>query len=100
MTEQSIHRRLHEMRDHLTPPPGCTCPEITDGKLVIMMSRGRVTSSPRWTCATSRPAAQLPDGMVVAEATDTDDASPGTLRIPGLLVVSRAAMETKDRRPR
>jgi hypothetical protein len=32
MTEQAIYRRPRETRDRLTPPPGFTYPEITDGE--------------------------------------------------------------------
>jgi Uma2 family endonuclease len=95
MTEQAIYRRLREMRDRFTPPPGFTYPEITGGTFVMTISprpRHQLTAVD----VRDQLTAQLPDGMVVAEATDTDDASLGTLRIPDLLVVSRAAMETDD----
>jgi Uma2 family endonuclease len=95
MTEQAIYRHLRELREHFTPPPGFTYPEISDGTFIMMMSprpRHQLTAVD----VRDQLAAQLPDGMVVAEATDTDDESLGTLRIPDVLVVPRAAMETDD----
>jgi Uma2 family endonuclease len=95
MTEQAIYRHLRELRDHLAPLPGFMCPEISDAKLVMMMSprpRHQLTAVD----VRDQLSAQLPDGIIVAEATDTDDESLGKLRIPDLLVVPRSAMETDD----
>ncbi|MEU1178954.1 Uma2 family endonuclease [Streptomyces sp. NPDC005820] len=95
MSEQTIYQHLRELREQLTPPPGFTYPEISDGTFVMMMSprpRHQLTA----VYLRDRLSAQLPDGVVAAEATDTDDASLGTLRIPDVLVVPAAAMETDD----
>ncbi|WP_329254130.1 Uma2 family endonuclease [Streptomyces sp. NBC_01478] len=95
MTEQAIYRHLRGLRDHFTPPPGFTYPEISDGTFVMMMSprpRHQLTAVD----VRDQLAGQLPPGIIAAEATDTDDASLGTLRIPDLLVVPRSAMETDD----
>ncbi|MFK4118241.1 Uma2 family endonuclease [Streptomyces longwoodensis] len=95
MTERTIYRHLRELRSHFTPPPGFTHPEISDGTLVMTMSprpRHQLTAVD----IRDQLTAQLPGGLIVAEATDTDDESLGTLRIPDVLVVPRAAMETDD----
>ncbi|MGW0706694.1 Uma2 family endonuclease [Streptomyces sp. NPDC002643] len=95
MTKRAIYRHLRELREEFTPPPGFTYPEITAETLVMMMSprpRHQLTAVD----LRDRLAPQLPEGMVVAEATDTDDESLGTLRVPDLLVVPRSAMDTDD----
>ncbi len=95
MTEQAIYQHLRELREHFTPPSGFTYPEISDGTFVMMMSprpRHQLTAVD----VRDQLAGQLPPGIIAAEATDTDDASLGTLRIPDLLVVPRSAMETDD----
>ena len=95
MTEQTLYQHLREMREHLTPPTGFTYPEISEGRFLMMVSprpRHQLTAVD----IRDQLSAQVPDGIIVAEATDTDDASLGTLRIPDLLVVPRAAMETDD----
>ncbi|MGF0174627.1 hypothetical protein ACQF36_30265 [Streptomyces sp. Marseille-Q5077] len=74
MTELAIYRHLRELRQHFTPPPGFTYPEITDGTFVMMMSprpRHQVTASD----VRDQLVLQLPEGIGVFEATDTDDAS-------------------------
>ncbi|MBK6015675.1 Uma2 family endonuclease [Streptomyces sp. MBT53] len=95
MTQQTIYQHLRELRDHFTPPPGFTYPEISDGTFVMMMSprpRHQLTAVD----VRDQLAGQLPPGIIAVEATDTGDASHGTLRIPDLLVVPRSAMETDD----
>ncbi|MDV9173554.1 Uma2 family endonuclease [Streptomyces sp. W16] len=95
MTEQAIYRHLRELREHLAPLPGFMYAEISDAKLVMMMSprpRHQLTA----VVVRDQLSTQLPDGVIVAEATDTDDESLGKLRIPDLLVVPRSAMETDD----
>lgn len=95
MTEQAGYRRLRELRDHFTPPPGFTYPEISDGTLVMMMSprpRHRVTASDVRDQLPQLP--QLPQGLGAFEA--TDDNALGKLRIPDLIVTHRDAMLTDD----
>ncbi|MGP4043252.1 Uma2 family endonuclease [Streptomyces sp. 2A115] len=95
MSQKTIYRHLRELRDQLATPPGFTWPEISEGRLVMMMSprpRHQLTAVD----VRDQLAAQLPKGIVAAEATDTDDESLGTLRIPDILVVPRTAMETDD----
>ncbi|KUO21276.1 Uma2 family endonuclease [Streptomyces dysideae] len=95
MTEQAIYRHLREMRDHFTPPPGFTYPEISEGTLVIMMSprpRHQVTAKD----ITRQLDPQLPEGIFTFEATDTDDGSLGKLRIPDIVVTAREAMLTDE----
>ncbi|QNP72216.1 Uma2 family endonuclease [Streptomyces roseirectus] len=93
MTQQTLYRRLRAMRDHFTPPPGFAWPEISDGKIVMMLS-----PRPRHQLTAMRVRrqldAQLSEGLAVFEATDTDDESLGTLRIPDLHVCTDEAMET------
>ncbi|MEU1478396.1 hypothetical protein [Streptomyces sp. NPDC005760] len=38
MTEQAVCQHLRELREHFTPPPGLTYPEISDGTFVMTMS--------------------------------------------------------------
>ncbi|MFC9844077.1 Uma2 family endonuclease [Streptomyces sp. NPDC060223] len=93
MTQQTIYRHLRELRDHFTPPPGFTYPEISEGTFVIMMSprpRHQVTAKD----VARQLDPQLPEGVLTYEATDTDDASLGKLRIPDLIVTAREAMLT------
>ncbi|WP_399089891.1 Uma2 family endonuclease [Streptomyces sp. BBFR2] len=92
-TKQTIYRQLRDLRDHFTPPPGFTWPEISDGKLLMMMSprpRHQLTAKH----LTRQLDPQLPDGMLVFEATDIDDAAMGKLRIPDLIVCPSTAMDT------
>lgn len=95
MTEQAIYRHLRELREHFTPPPGFTYPEISDGTLVMTMSprpRHQVTASD----VRDQLVSQLPKGMGAFEATDTDDDSLGKLRVPDIIVTAREAMLTGD----
>ncbi|MFJ2264601.1 Uma2 family endonuclease [Streptomyces sp. NPDC087844] len=95
MTQQTLYRRLRDMRDHFTPPPGLAWPEISDGKIVMMMSprpRHQLTA----TRVRDRLSRQLPDDLGVFEATDTDDEGLGKLRVPDLHVCPYDAMETDD----
>ncbi|WP_230396172.1 Uma2 family endonuclease [Streptomyces blattellae] len=95
MTQQTLYRRLRDMRDDFTPPPGLTWPEISDGQLLMMMSprpRHQLTA----TRVRDRLSPQLPDQLGVFEATDTDDESLGKLRVPDLHVCAYEAMETDE----
>lgn len=95
MTEQAIYRHLRGLREHFTPPPGFAYPEISDGAFVMMMSprpRHRVTASD----VRDQLVPQLPEGIGAFEATDTDDASLGKLRVPDIIVTAREAMLTDD----
>ncbi|MFG2223934.1 Uma2 family endonuclease [Streptomyces sp. NPDC048644] len=92
-TEQIVYRQLRELRDHFTPPPGFTWSEISDGKLLMMMSprpRHQLTAKR----VTRQLDPQLPDDVFAFGATDTDDAGLGKLRIPDILVCPSAAMDT------
>ncbi|WP_411126064.1 hypothetical protein [Streptomyces sp. x-19] len=76
MTEQTVYRHLRALRDHLTPPPGLTWPEISGGTLVMTMRprpRHQLTASE----VRDLIKPQLPAGMGAYEATDTDDDSLG-----------------------
>ncbi|MFI0510367.1 Uma2 family endonuclease [Streptomyces canus] len=93
MTEQAIYQHLRELREHFTPPPGFTYPEISDGTFVMMMSprpRHQVTAKD----VARQLDPQLPDGTMTFEATDTDDGALGKLRVPDLIVTAREAMLT------
>ncbi|WP_416985618.1 Uma2 family endonuclease [Streptomyces sp. T028] len=93
MTEQTLYQHLREMREHLTPPPGFTYPEISEGTFVMMMSprpRHQVTAKD----ITRQLDPQLPEGLFTFEATDTDDEGLGKLRIPDIIVTTREAMLT------
>ncbi|MFC7816178.1 Uma2 family endonuclease [Streptomyces sp. NPDC057367] len=95
MTQQTLYRRLRDMRDQLTPPPGLAWPEISDGEVVMTLSprpRHQLTA----TRVRDRITPQLPDGWGVFGATDTDDELLGKLRVPDLHVCSYDAMETDD----
>ncbi|GAQ57670.1 hypothetical protein [Streptomyces acidiscabies] len=76
MTQQTPYRRLRALRDRFAPPPGLTWPEISDGKLVMMLRPG--------------PRHQL------TAMTDMDDEALGVLHVPDLHVCRDAAMETDD----
>lgn len=95
MTQRTLYRRLRDMRDHFEPPPGLAWPEISDGKIIMMMS-----PRPRHQLTAMRVrdqlTAQLPGGLGVFEATDTDDEVLGKLRVPDLHVCPYDAMETDD----
>jgi Uma2 family endonuclease len=93
MSEQTVYRHLRELREHYTPPPGFTYPEISDGTLVMMMSprpRHQVTAKD----VTRQLDPQLPEGILTFEATDTDDDVLGKLRVPDLIVTARESMLT------
>ncbi|MEU0028540.1 Uma2 family endonuclease [Streptomyces sp. NPDC006335] len=93
MSEQAIYQHLRELREHFTPPPGFTYPEISDGTFVMMVSpppRHQVTAKD----VARQLDPQLPDGILTFEATDTDDDSLGKLRVPDLIVTAREAMLT------
>ncbi|MEX3101345.1 MULTISPECIES: Uma2 family endonuclease [unclassified Streptomyces] len=93
MTQQTLYRRLRAMRDHFTPPPGLAWPEISDGKIVMMMSpRPRHQFTAKW--VSRQLDGQLPEGYFAFEATDTDDEGLGKLRVPDLLVCAGEAMQT------
>ncbi|MFB6567994.1 Uma2 family endonuclease [Streptomyces noursei] len=95
MTEQTVYRHVRALRDHLTPLPGLTRPEISDGTLVMTMRprpRHQLTASE----VRDLIKPQLPAGMGAYEATDTDDDSLGKLRIPDVLICPRAAMDTDE----
>ncbi|MCE4948422.1 hypothetical protein LVX13_35785 [Streptomyces albulus] len=47
MTEQTVYRHVRALRDHLTPLPGLTRPEISDGTLVMTMRPRPGTNSRR-----------------------------------------------------
>ncbi|MGA4841425.1 Uma2 family endonuclease [Streptomyces sp. G45] len=93
MTQQTMYRHLRDLRDRLTPPPGLAWPEISDGRIVMMMSprpRHQLTA----TRVRDQLTRQLPDELGVFEVTDTDDEALGKLRVPDLHVCAYAAMET------
>lgn len=93
MSEQTVYRHLRELREHFTPPPGFTYPEISDGTFVMMMSprpRHQVTAKD----VTRQLDPQLPEGILTFEATDTDDDVLGKLRVPDLIVTARESMLT------
>lgn len=95
MTEQTVYRHVRALRDHLTPLPGLTRPETSDGTLVMTMRprpRHQLTASE----VRDLIKPQLPAGMGAYEATDTDDDSLGKLRIPDVLICPRAAMDTDE----
>ncbi|MHC5904646.1 Uma2 family endonuclease [Streptomyces sp. S6] len=95
MTQRTLYRQLRAVRDHFTPPPGFTWPEISAGRLVPTPAR-----SPRHqlTAAllTRRLDPQLPSGFHTFGPTDTEDETLRTLRVPDLVVCSAAAMDTDD----
>ncbi|MDX3387716.1 Uma2 family endonuclease [Streptomyces niveiscabiei] len=93
MTQQTLYRRLRALRDGFTPPPGLTWPEISDGKLVMMLRPGprhQLTAM----LVRRQLDAQLPEGLGVFEATDTDAEALGVLRVPDLHVCREAAMDS------
>ncbi|WP_306320471.1 MULTISPECIES: Uma2 family endonuclease [unclassified Streptomyces] len=93
--QQTLYRQLRDRRNRLTPPPGLAWPEISDGKIVMMMSprpRHQLTA----TRVRDQLSGQLTPELGVFEATDTDDEELGKLRIPDLHVCAYAAMETDD----
>ncbi|MEU1146696.1 Uma2 family endonuclease [Streptomyces sp. NPDC005863] len=95
MTEQAIYRHLRELREHFTPPPGFSWPEISDGQLVMMMNprpRHQVVAKQ----LTRQLDPQLPPGFYAYESTDTDDVALGKLRIPDILIAREEAMLTDD----
>ncbi|MEU3900929.1 Uma2 family endonuclease [Streptomyces sp. NPDC045251] len=95
MTQETLYRRLRHRRDRMTPPPGFAWPEISNGQLVMMRSprpRHQLTAK----LVSRQLDAQVPEGLFAFEATDIDDASLGTLRIPDILVCSGDAMQTDD----
>jgi Uma2 family endonuclease len=95
MTESEIYRHLRELRDDFTPPHGLGWPEISDGQIVMMMSprpRHQLTAK----LISRQLDAQLDSGLIAAEATDVEEESLGKLRIPDILVVPEAAMDTDD----
>ncbi|WP_338683678.1 Uma2 family endonuclease [Streptomyces acidiscabies] len=95
MTQQTPYRRLRALRDRFAPPPGLTWPEISDGKLVMMLRPGprhQLTAM----LVRRQLDGQLCEGLGVFEATDTDDEALGVLRVPDLHVCRDAAMETDD----
>ncbi|MGW8378757.1 Uma2 family endonuclease [Streptomyces sp. ODS28] len=95
MTENSIYHQLREFREHMELPPHMTWPEISGAHLVMMMSprpRHQLTAK-----AIARELdAQLPEGLWTFEATDIEDSALAELRVPDLLIVPPAAMETDD----
>ncbi|MER7990370.1 Uma2 family endonuclease [Streptomyces noursei] len=95
MNERAIYRRLRKLRDQLTPPPGFSWPEISDGTLVMMMSprpRHRLTAKR----IVQQLDPQLPEELLAFESTDTDDEALGKLRIPDIHVSTAAAMDTEE----
>ncbi|MEX3101355.1 MULTISPECIES: hypothetical protein [unclassified Streptomyces] len=95
MTQQTPYRRLRALRDRFAPPPGLTWPEISGGKLVMTLRPGprhQLTAM----LVRRQLDTQLPEGLGVFEATDTDDEALGVLRVPDLQVCRDAAMETDD----
>ncbi|MBA2808654.1 Uma2 family endonuclease [Streptomyces sp. KM273126] len=95
MTQQTLYQRLRNRRDRITPPPGSTWPEISDGQLVMVVSpRPRHQFTAKW--VSRQLDAQLPEGFFAFEATDIDDESLGKLRVPDILVCSGEAMQTDN----
>jgi Uma2 family endonuclease len=95
MAQTEIYRHLRELRDDFTPPAGLSWPEISDGQIVMMMSpRPRHQLTAR--LISRQLDAQLAPGLIAVEATDVEEASLGKLRIPDILVVPEAAMDTDD----
>ncbi|PWG08839.1 Uma2 family endonuclease [Streptomyces sp. V2] len=95
VTQQTPYRRLRALRDRFAPPPGLTWPEISGGKLVMTLRPGprhQLTAM----LVRRQLDTQLPKGLGVFEATDTDDEALGVLRVPDLQVCRDAAMETDD----
>ncbi|MFL4497215.1 hypothetical protein ACJ6WD_39165 [Streptomyces sp. VTCC 41912] len=85
MTEQTVYRHVRALRDHLTPLPGLTRPETSDGTLVMTMRpRPRHQLTAKRVVQQLDP--QLPDDLLAFESTDTDDEALGKLRIPDPLL--------------
>jgi len=95
VAESEIYRHLRGLRDDFTPPPGLGWPEISDGQIVMMLSpRPRHQLTAR--LISRQLDSQLAPGLIAAEATDVEEESLGKLRIPDILVVPEAAMDTDD----
>ena len=91
MTEQAFYQRLRELREHYTPPPGVTHPEISGGAFVMTMSpcrRHQITTAD----LRDQLASQVPDGVGVLEAADIGDDVLGKLRVPDLVVTNGGAV--------
>jgi len=85
MTEPAFYHRLRALREHFTPPPGVTYPEISGGAFVMTASpcrRHRITAAD----IRDQLVPQVPDAAGVFEAADTGSEALGKLRVPDLVV--------------
>jgi Uma2 family endonuclease len=95
MAQTGSYRHLRALRDDFTPPAGLSRPDISDGQIIMMISpRPRHQLTAR--LISRQLDAELAPGLIAAEATDVEEASLGKLRIPDILVVPEAAMDTDD----
>lgn len=92
--QETIYRHLRDYADQLTPPaPFTDHVEISGGHIVVIMASTGTHELAALTIAdTLRP--QLAAGVVVHTGGDVEDAAPGILRRPDVIVTPRAAMLT------
>ncbi|MGH4029673.1 Uma2 family endonuclease [Actinomycetota bacterium Odt1-20B] len=92
-TDQEVYRHLREYRDQLGHTPGIGWGEITDGRLVMMMSP---KAQHQLIGAKIRRGLepQLADDLMLMVATDMEDAGLGVLRVPDLAVFNADARPT------
>jgi Uma2 family endonuclease len=90
-TTAEIYRHLRELRDQFIPPVGMSWPEISGGQWVMMMSP-RPSHQVVVKDISVQLDPQLPAGHYTYESTDAEAVAVGKLRVPDLIVTSRAAM--------
>ncbi|MEV6260930.1 Uma2 family endonuclease [Streptomyces sp. NPDC051784] len=95
-TRDEIYRHLRDYRDQLMERTEVLYGEISDGRLMMMMSpvmaHQRVANRLRDQLIT-----QGGDSMSVMAETDLEDPALGVLRIPDLCVIPRDVEESEDR---